>query len=158
MTRVPGYRSRGPGSVPGATRFYENAERGPLSLVNTIEELLERKSIRSGLEIREYGRRDPSRWPRGTLYPQKLALTSPAIGGRSAGIGCSRTQAKEFQFFFVLYGFKSQDLLLKCATISITSSSYTAGANEISEGVVITCAGCNMSRNHPDLTAVPTVP
>jgi hypothetical protein len=30
----------------------------------------------SGLEIREYGRRDPSRWPRGTLYPQKLALTS----------------------------------------------------------------------------------
>jgi hypothetical protein len=25
------------------------------------------------LENREYGRRDPSRWPRGTLYPQKLA-------------------------------------------------------------------------------------
>jgi hypothetical protein len=31
---------------------------------------------RSGLESREYGRRDPSRWPRGTLYAQKLALTS----------------------------------------------------------------------------------
>jgi hypothetical protein len=35
-------------------------ERGPLSLVN-IEELLGRKSRGSGLESREYGRRDPSR-------------------------------------------------------------------------------------------------
>jgi hypothetical protein len=44
-------------------------ERGPLNLVSTIEELLERKSSGSGLEKREYGRRDPSRCPRGTLYP-----------------------------------------------------------------------------------------
>jgi hypothetical protein len=36
-------------------------ERGPLSLVSTIEELLGRKSSGCGLEIREYGRRDPSR-------------------------------------------------------------------------------------------------
>jgi hypothetical protein len=36
-------------------------EGGPLSLVSVIEELLERKSSGSGLEIREYGRRDPSR-------------------------------------------------------------------------------------------------
>jgi hypothetical protein len=36
-------------------------ERGPLSLVSTTEELLERKSSGSGLEVREYGRRDPSR-------------------------------------------------------------------------------------------------
>jgi hypothetical protein len=36
-------------------------ERGPLSLVSKIEELLERKSSGSGLEIREYGCRDPSR-------------------------------------------------------------------------------------------------
>jgi hypothetical protein len=33
-------------------------ERGPLSLVSTTEELLGRKSRSSGLEIREYGRRD----------------------------------------------------------------------------------------------------
>jgi hypothetical protein len=32
-------------------------ERGPLSLVSTIEELLGRKSSGSGLENREYGRR-----------------------------------------------------------------------------------------------------
>jgi hypothetical protein len=33
-------------------------ERGPLSLVNTIEELLEGKSSGYGLKIREYGRGD----------------------------------------------------------------------------------------------------
>jgi hypothetical protein len=36
-------------------------ERGPLSLVSTIEELLGRKSSGSGLENRDYGRRDSSR-------------------------------------------------------------------------------------------------
>jgi hypothetical protein len=35
-------------------------ERGPLSLVSTIEDLLGRKISGSGLEIRKYGRRDPS--------------------------------------------------------------------------------------------------
>jgi hypothetical protein len=47
---------------------------------------------------REYGRRDPSRWPRGTLYSQKLAITLPTSGGRSVGIVCSRTQIMEFFF------------------------------------------------------------
>jgi hypothetical protein len=47
------------------------------------------------LEIREYDRRDLSRWPRGTFYPQKLSLTSPTIGGRSAGIVLLRTKATE---------------------------------------------------------------
>jgi hypothetical protein len=61
-------------------------ERGPLSLVSTIEELLRRKSSGSGLEIREYGLRDLSRWPRDAHYAQKLALTSPTNGSRSVGI------------------------------------------------------------------------
>jgi hypothetical protein len=60
VVRVPGHRSRGPGSIPGATTFL-GLERGPLSLVSTIEKLLERKSRGSGLENREYGHRDPSR-------------------------------------------------------------------------------------------------
>jgi hypothetical protein len=47
-------------------------ERGPLSFVSTTEELLGSNSSGSGLEIREYGRRDSSRWPRDTLYPQKV--------------------------------------------------------------------------------------
>jgi hypothetical protein len=50
----------------------------------------------SGLENLKYGRRDPSRWPRGTLYPQKLAQTSPTSAGRSVGIVRWRTQAMEF--------------------------------------------------------------
>jgi hypothetical protein len=72
--------------------------RGPLSLVSTIEELLERKSSGFGLESREYGCRDPSHWPRGTLYPQQLALTSLTSGGRLVGIVVSRTQTTEFTF------------------------------------------------------------
>jgi hypothetical protein len=36
-------------------------ELGPLCLVSTIEELLGRKSSGSGIENREYCRRDPSR-------------------------------------------------------------------------------------------------
>jgi hypothetical protein len=36
-------------------------ERVPRSLVSTIEEPLGRKSTGSGLEIREYSRRNPSR-------------------------------------------------------------------------------------------------
>jgi hypothetical protein len=68
-------------------------ERVPISLVSTVEELLETKSIGSILEMREYDRRDPSRWPRGNLYPQKLALTWPTSGGHSVGIVRSWTQA-----------------------------------------------------------------
>jgi hypothetical protein len=41
---------------------------------------------------REYGRSDPSRWPRGTFYQQTLAITSSTSGGRSVGIVRSRTQ------------------------------------------------------------------
>jgi hypothetical protein len=38
---------------------------------------------------------------RGSLYPQKLTLTSPTSGGPSVGIDRSRTQATEFGFFKV---------------------------------------------------------
>jgi hypothetical protein len=63
--------------------FWEvvSLERGPLSLVSTIEELLGRKSNGSG-----------------------LALRSPTRGCRSVGIVRSRTQATEFSFS----GYRSQ--------------------------------------------------
>jgi hypothetical protein len=73
-------------------------ERGPFSLVSTIDELLERNGSSSGLESRDYVRKDSSRWPRDTLYLQKLVLTSPTSGGRSVGIVRSRIQAREFSF------------------------------------------------------------
>jgi hypothetical protein len=53
VVRVLGYRSGGPGSIPGYTRFsgkkrrkrkiVVGLERGPLSLVSSTEELLDRK-------------------------------------------------------------------------------------------------------------------
>jgi hypothetical protein len=45
VVRVLGYRSGGPGSIPGTTRKKEivGLERGPLSLMSTTEELLDRK-------------------------------------------------------------------------------------------------------------------
>jgi hypothetical protein len=42
--RVLGYRSGGPGSIPGTTRKkIMGLERGPLSLVSTTEEILDIK-------------------------------------------------------------------------------------------------------------------
>jgi hypothetical protein len=44
VVRVLGYRSGGPGSILGTTRKkVVGLERGPLSLVSTTEELLDRK-------------------------------------------------------------------------------------------------------------------
>jgi hypothetical protein len=44
VVRVLGYRSGGPGSIPGTTRKkVAGLERGPLCLVSTTEELLDRK-------------------------------------------------------------------------------------------------------------------
>jgi hypothetical protein len=74
-------------------------ERGPLSLVSTTEELLERKSSGSGLESEECGHKTPSCWSCSTFYPHKLVLTSPTGSGRSVGIVRSRTQAIVFSFF-----------------------------------------------------------
>jgi hypothetical protein len=68
-------------------------ERGPLSLVSTIEEVLGRKSSGFGLESVEYDSRDPSSSPRGTLYMEKLVITSLTSGGRSVGRVLLRTQA-----------------------------------------------------------------
>jgi hypothetical protein len=102
VVRVPGYRSRDPGF--GSRRyqiFWEVGclERGPLSFVRIIEELLGRNSSGSGLENREYGCVDPLVWPRDTLYPLKLAITSPTSGGRSVGIVRLRTKATEVDFY-----------------------------------------------------------
>jgi hypothetical protein len=45
VVRVLGYRSGGPGSIPGTTKIKKvmGLELGPLSLVSTTEELLDRK-------------------------------------------------------------------------------------------------------------------
>jgi hypothetical protein len=63
VVRVPGYRSGFDSRRYLISLEVVGLERGPLSLVSTTEELLGRKSSGSSLENRDYGRRDPSRWP-----------------------------------------------------------------------------------------------
>jgi hypothetical protein len=66
VVRVVGYRSRGRGSIPGV-----GLERGALSIVSAIEELLESHSDYTA-----------------PFYPQELALTSPTSDGRRVGKCC----------------------------------------------------------------------
>jgi hypothetical protein len=69
-------------------------ERGPLCLVSTTEELLDRKVAASvyKTENTAVGIRHADH----VVFPQKLAITSPTIGGRSVGIVRLRTQTMEF--------------------------------------------------------------
>jgi hypothetical protein len=71
-------------------------KRGPLSLVNNIEELLGRNSSDSGLESLEYGHRDPLVDKATPSIRKMLVLTSPTSGGPSVGVVLSRTQATVF--------------------------------------------------------------
>jgi hypothetical protein len=69
------------------------------------------------LENREYGSRDPSHWPRGTLYPQKVG-TSFADKRRSlAGIVRSRTKATELLVIIIV-------LHIRIPKCSLMLSSY----------------------------------
>jgi hypothetical protein len=64
VVKVTGYRSRGFGFNSRRYQIFRELvglERGALSLVSTIEELLGRSSSGSGLESRECGRGDPLR-------------------------------------------------------------------------------------------------
>jgi hypothetical protein len=77
-------------------------ERCPLSLVSTLEELLERKSNDFSLEyeitVVRICRADHAT----SLYPQKLALTSPTSGGHSVGIVRSRTKPMELFIIIII--------------------------------------------------------
>jgi hypothetical protein len=98
VVRVLSYRFRGLGSIPGTIikNKVVDLERGPLSLVSTTEELLDRKvaapvykTENTAIGIRHADHVAPS-------IRKKLAITSPTSGGRSVGIVCSRTQTMEF--------------------------------------------------------------
>jgi hypothetical protein len=77
VLRVPGYRSRDPGTIPGATISSENqwVRNGVHSASWVQLRNYGRKRSGSGLEIWEFRRRDLWRWPRDNLSPQNLALT-----------------------------------------------------------------------------------
>jgi hypothetical protein len=100
VVRVTGYWSGGPVSIPGTARKKRNGSgTGSTQPREYNWGATWYKSSGSCLENREYGRRDPWRWPRGTLYPQKLSITSPTSGGRSVGIVRSLSQTMVFSFF-----------------------------------------------------------
>jgi hypothetical protein len=92
--QIQGFRVRLPALIDFLWSTWSGS--GPLSLVSITEELLDWRSRGSGIENWDCGRGDPLRWPHNTLYPQKLALTSPTCGGRSGGIVRLRTKATEF--------------------------------------------------------------
>jgi hypothetical protein len=82
--------------------FWEvGLEQGPLSLVSTIEELLERKRSGSGLETEITSVGDPPRWLRDTPLSAKVG-TSFADSCRLVGIVRLRTQATELICFLFL--------------------------------------------------------
>jgi hypothetical protein len=45
LVRVLGYRSGGPGSIPGTKKKVMGLERGPLRLVSTTEDLLDDRKV-----------------------------------------------------------------------------------------------------------------
>jgi hypothetical protein len=73
-------------------------ERGPLSLVSTIEELLEKK-VAAAVQKFENTAEGIRPTDHVNLYPQKLSLTLPTSGGRSVGIVRSRIQATKVYFW-----------------------------------------------------------
>jgi hypothetical protein len=103
--------------------------------VSTTEELLGRKSCGSGLESRDYSRRNSSCWSCGTLYPQKLAITSLTSDGRSVGIVRSRTRATEFSLVFSFIIIISMKWALRLICIARFANRVQANMRSASAGV-----------------------
>jgi hypothetical protein len=89
VVRVLDYRFRGPGFDSRALKKIVGLERGPLSIVNTTEELLDRK-VAAPVQKTE-------NTVVGIRHADHVAITSPTSGGRSVGIVRSRTQTMELK-------------------------------------------------------------
>jgi hypothetical protein len=82
VVRGAGYIFRGPGSIPALLHFLRSCGSGT-GYIQPREYnwgAAWKKSSCSGVENREYGRKYPSRWPRGTLCPQNFADMRRSLG------------------------------------------------------------------------------
>jgi hypothetical protein len=102
--RVPGCISRGPGSIPGATRFFRSSGFGTGSTQPreynwgpTWKKKYRSLSRKSRLRPEGILRADYAT----PLYLQKLALTSATNCGRSVGLVRSRTKATKLVIVFL---------------------------------------------------------
>jgi hypothetical protein len=123
VVRVPGYRSRGPGSILGATTFSEEwIWKGSTQPREYNRGATWKKSSGLGLENQDYGRRgSASLTTRHPCIRKKLALTSPTSGGSSVGIVRLRTKATELLLLYIIYDQLSQ-VLCGVDTVDIDSS------------------------------------
>jgi hypothetical protein len=100
VARVPGYRSRDPGSIPSATRFSEKHWAWNGALWVQLKSCLAEIVAAPFQKIEITAVRDPPRWLRDNHYPQKLTLASLASRGLSVGIVRSRTKAAKLLLLF----------------------------------------------------------
>jgi hypothetical protein len=104
-----------------------------------------KKKQRLPSKNREYGPRDPSRSPRGTLFPQKLALTASRSGGHSVSIILSRTQATIFSFLRKVRAVKLEKLSSRNVFDAVNRYSVVwelEHTNSYKNGITLKCS-CN---------------
>jgi hypothetical protein len=102
VVRVSGYTSKGPGFDSQSYQIFWEVWNGVHSASwGQLRSYLNEKVAAPVQKTEINGRGNSLRWPRNTLYLQKLALTSPTSGGRLFNIVRLRTKATEFSFISV---------------------------------------------------------
>jgi hypothetical protein len=108
-----------------------------------------------GLENRDYGRGDPLRCPRDTLYQPKLALTLPTGCRRSVGIVRLRTKTTEFSLslfqsmfpFEVIKSGSAGEISVNCFEKSRYLSIYSLFNDAVSSSVSVCRVTGSLVRN-----------
>jgi hypothetical protein len=101
VVRVPGYRSRCPGSIRSESEKWSGTESTEPREYNWGAEEERVAAPVKKTEITVVGIRRPDHAT--PLDPLKLAGTSPTRGSRSVGIGRSRAMATSDYYYYLLY-------------------------------------------------------